>query len=312
MRLLFTSILGLLFVAAFFSFFLLRSVSGYVESPDRMLASAESLDLRSEVVNASASYIANKVASDPTLKEMSVEQLQLIIGGVVTEDWFSSTLRAVHGELHDAIHGAEKNAVLNLRKIKASLKTALSKMKAQALENCQRLLSAEQCQDAEHSSVMIAAFEAQAIAAIDQIEDEVSMLGDLEGEQLKNAEKLSDAFESLETLRMVALLLLILSFAGIIILNNRPLSRLLGVTGVTALVASGCYLLTIAVSNRLASEELSSQFGRLSDEQTRGLSTDWVGKMAGDLIAGSTMPVSMIGVAGVLAIIASILFARRA
>ncbi|MBL4637614.1 MAG: hypothetical protein JKY56_27405 [Kofleriaceae bacterium] len=312
MRLLFTSILGLLFVAAFFAFFLLRSVSGYVESPDRMLASAESLDLRSEVVNASASYIADKVAADPALKEMSVEQLQLIIGGVVTEEWFNSTLRAVHGELREAIHGAEKNAVLNLRNIKASLKTALSKMKAQALENCQRLLSAELCKDAEHSSIMIAAFEAQANAAIDQIEDEVSLLGDLEGEQLKNAKNLSDAFEGVETVRMGALLLLILSLAGIIILNNRPLSRMLGVTGAVALIASGLYLLTIAVSNRLASEELSSQLGRLSDEKMGGLSTEWVGKMAGDLIAGSTMPVSMIGVAGVLAILASILFARRA
>lgn len=311
MRFLFTSILGLLFVAAFFVFFLLRSVTSYVDTPDRMLESAKSAGLHSELVNLSSAYIAKEVASDPSLQEMSVEQLQVIIGGVLTEEWFDKALTTAHGELHDAIIGAEKSAVIDLRNIKTALKGALSDMKTQAMDNCQLLLSAERCSDARVSTEMIASFEAQANAAIDDIEDEVSLLGGLEGEDREQAEELSEVFEGLETVRMVALLFLILSLTGIVVLNHRPLGRMLGVTGGVALLASAVYLLTIAVSNRMASDELASHMGKLSDENLGGVSTDWVGQMAGDLISGSTMPVSLIGVASALAVFVAIFVGRR-
>ncbi|MCP4445352.1 MAG: hypothetical protein GY811_08415 [Myxococcales bacterium] len=85
MRFLLSGLLGLLFLAAFITFFLMSSVVGYVDSPERLVRSAGEGGLRDAIVEHTAEYIAKEVSSDPTLESMSVPELRGIVSGVIRD-----------------------------------------------------------------------------------------------------------------------------------------------------------------------------------------------------------------------------------
>ncbi len=311
MRFLFTSLLGLLFVAAFLAFFLLSSVLGFVNDPQRLLDSANQSEVRTQVVELSSRYIAEKVAADPSLQRMSVPQLQIIVSGVITEEWVEHSLVQAHAALKGAVHGAENNAVLDLRSTKEALRQAVLHLKEQGASSCEKLLGPEHCANADESRQMIATFEARAADAIDQIEDEISLLGDLQGQDRANAKQLKEAFDSLATMKMLALLLMGLCLAGIVALNSSPLLKTVLVTGILAILSSGVYLLTVAVTNQMASEQLASYTLNEGSKEAQEFGRRLVGDLAENLVSGSTLPVAMIGLVGGIAIAMALIFSRR-
>ena len=312
MRLLLSALLGMLFLAAFIAFFLIGSVVGYVDSPDRLVESASKGGLREAIIEQTAEYIAAEVAADPTLETMSVPELRSIVGSVITKAWLEESLVLAHKAFKSAIHGAETTAVLDLRGIKSALGTALSELKGRAEGNCELLLGAEACSDAQASQAMVAAFETQALLAIGQLHDEIDLMKQLHGSQRDDAAKFQEGLESLETVRMLALVVLILSLALFIALNSRPFSRFAISTGVLAVFSSVVYLIIIAVSEGLATDEVAKQSQLDGDTGAAALGAKVATQVVGDAVTGATLPVTMVGLAGlVLLVLGALASARR-
>ncbi len=309
MRLLLSALLGMLFIAAFIAFFLMTSVVGFVNSPDRLVDSARSGGLHEAIVEHTAEYIAAEVAADPTLETMSVDELRVIVKTVITKEWLEESLTVGHRAMRDAIRGAEATAVLDLRGIKSALTDALSALKERSAENCELLLGAEACADTEVATAMIAAFEVQAHRAINQFHDEIDLMEHLHGSQRDQARELSKGLEGLETVRMLALVVLILSLAFFIALNSRPFARFAGAVGILAIISSALYLLTIAVSGDMAADEVAGSGG---ETQAGELGAKLASQLVSDAVTGSTLPVVMVGLGGLVLFVLSFVTARRA
>ncbi len=308
MRVLLSALLGMLFVAAFIAFFLMSSVVGYVDTPDRLVAAAGDGGLHEAIVEHTAEYIAAEVAADPTLETMSVEELRVIVGTVITKEWLEESLRMGHKAMRNAIRGVEEDAVLDLRGIKSALVQALANLKEQSSANCELLLGAEACSDTQISTEMITAFEARAGLAIGQFHDEVDLMEHLHGSHRDQARELQKGLEGMETVRMLALVVLILSLALFIALNSRPFSRFAGAVGLLALISSGLYLLVIAVSESMATDEVAARGG---ETRAGELGAKLAGRLVADAVTGSTLPVVMVGLAGGVLLILSVLSGRR-
>ncbi len=308
MRVLLSALLGILFLAAFVAFFLMTSVVGYVDSPDRLVSAAGEGGLRDAIVEHTAEYIAHEVASDPTLETMSVDELRVIVGGVITQAWLEDSLTLGHKAMRSAIRGVEETAVLDLRGIKSALIEALSALKERGQENCELFLGAEACSDAQVSAAMLAAFEAQAMRAIGQFHDEIDLMEHLHGSRRDQAKQLQEGLEGMETVRMLALVVLVLSLALFIALNSRPLSRFASAVGVLAITSSVLYLLAIAVSESMARDEVAARGG---DTQAGELGAKLASRLVGDAVTGSTLPVTMVGIAGLAFLILGVLSRRR-
>lgn len=311
MRLLLSALFGMLFLAAFIAFFLLGSVVDYVDSPDRLVASASEGGLRDAIVDQTAEYIAKEVAADPTLETMSVPELRSMVGTVITKAWLEDSLRLAHKAFKSAIHGAETSAVLDLRGIKSALGTALSELKIRAANSCETFLGAEACSDEQVSRAMVASFEARALLAIAQVHDEIDLMQELRGSQRDDAEQLQKGLESMETVRMLALVVLILSLAIFIAFNSRPFSRFAIATGILATVSSVVYLIAIAVSESIATDEVAKQTRLDGDSQAAELGSKLATQLVGDAVTGATLPVTMVGIAGVVLLVLGILASSR-
>lgn len=310
MRALLTVLLSFVFIAAFTAFFLLSSVVKYVEEPDRVVETAARSDLRGAVVELTAGFIADRVAADPTLQTMSELELREIVGGVITQDWLDESLVSSHKAVRGALRDAEATAVLDLRETKLALREALSKLRGRAQANCARLLGADACGSAREARVMVAAFEKRADAAIDEITDEIDLLASLSSDERQKATELREGFESLETIRMLGLVVLIMIGAGIIILNARPFRRLIVATGSIAMISSGIYLLALNLSGSFASEALAKETGDTGDRAAT-FTARLVASLVEDAVGGSTLPVALIGVAGFVVVTLVLLLSRR-
>lgn len=311
MRIVLSAIFGMLSLAAFIAFFLLSSVVAYVESPEGIVESANEGGLRESIVEHTAEYIADEVAADPSLQTMSVEQLRGIVGGVITREWLESTLTEAHAAFKSAIHGAEETAVLDLRGIKAALSQALSDLKTRAETSCRDLLGAEACADEQASKIMVAAFEVRALSAIAQLHDEIDLLAQWQGPERHNARQVQEGLESLQTVRMLSLVVLIMSLALFIAFNSRPWSRMAMATGVLALLSSVTYLVVIEVSERMATDEVAKQAGRESTNQAAEIGAELTNRLVADAVSGSTLPVVMVGLGGLGLIVIAMLLRRR-
>jgi len=311
MRFLLSAILGILVIAAFIAFFLLSSVVGYVDSPERLVESTHEGSLRKVIVEQTATYIADEVAADPTLANMSVEQLRAIVGSVVTQEWLDETLITAHGAVKRAVHGVEATAVLDLRGIKLALSGALSDLKIRAESNCAELLGADACSDADASRRMIAAFEARSLVAIGHLDNEIDLLQELQGADRENAVKLQRGLESIETVRMLSLIVLIMGCAVFIAVNARPLSRLLLATGTIASLSSAIYLVAIVMSESRASHEVSLASSAHSSAEAGTLAGRFVHQVIGGAVGGSSVRVGCIGGVGLVLIVLGIAARRR-
>jgi hypothetical protein len=312
MRLLLSALLGMLFLAAFIAFFLIGSVVGYIDSPDRLVKSASEGGLRDAIVEQTAEYIASEVAADPTLETMSVPELRSIIGTVITREWLEDSLILAHKALKSSVHGAEATAVLDLRGIKSALGTALSELKVRAESNCEALLGPEACSDAQASRVMVAAFETRALLAIEEVHDEIDLMQQLHGSQRDDAAEVQKGLESLETVRMLGLVVLIISLALFIAVNSRPFSRFAISTGILATLSSVIYLIAIAVSAGVATDEVAAQAKLEGDTAAAALGAKVATQLVGDAVMGATLPVTMVGIAGVVLIVLGFLASSRA
>ena len=311
MRYLLSAVFGMVFLAAFVGFFLMSSITDYVDSPDRLVESASKGGMRDAIVEHTAEYIAEEVAADPTLKSMSVSELRGIVGGVITTEWLEDSLALAHKALKSAIRGVEATAVLNLREIKAALSRALSDLKNRAEDNCIELLGADACSDAHASKLMVATFEARALAAVGQLHDEIDLMEQLQGADREDAAQLQKGLESMETVRMLALVVLILSLALFVAINSRPFSRLAMSTGTLAIVSCVVYLLVIEVSESRASDEMAKHASGEMSSETATLGARLANQLVGDAIAGSTLPVVMTGIGGAILVGLAILLRRR-
>lgn len=311
MRFLLSALAGLLFLAAFIAFFLLTSVVGYVDSPDRLVASAREGGLRDTIIEQTSQYIVDQVAADSSLQNMSVPEVRGIVAGVITQEWLDGSLTLAHGAVKNAIHGAEASAVLDLREIKTALGQALSNLADRAEMNCENLLGAQACSNAQESKRMVAAFERSANAAIAQLDDEIDLMQELQGSSREEAKRLQEGLESMETVRMLALVVLIMSLAFFIILNHRPFGRFAVATGVLGIVSSATYLVAIAVSEGIAQDALAKQAGREAGPEAGELAARLTNELVSGAISGSTLPVVLVGVAGLALVVVGMLTLRR-
>ncbi len=300
----------MLFLAAFVAYFLMSSVVGYVDSPDRLVESATEGGLRDAIVEETAEYIASEVAADPTLENMSVPELRTIVGTVITKDWLEDSLVLAHKAFKSAIHGAEASAVLDLRGIKSALGTALSDLKVRAESNCEMLLGADACSDEQASRAMVATFETRALLAIAELHDEIDLMQELRGSQRDDAAQLQKGLESMQTVRMLALVALIISLALFIAFNTRPFSRFAISTGILAVVSSVVYLITIAISEGIATDEVAKQAELEGDSGAAALGSKIATQLVGDAVTGATLPVTMVGLAGGALIVLGVLASR--
>lgn len=163
---------------------------------------------------------------------------------------------------------------------------------------------------------MVASFEARALLAIASIADEVDLLQSLQVRDRATATELKDGLESFQTVRMLALVFLIISLAIFIAIGSRPLRVLVLRTGILAMVASAVYLLTVAVSESLAHDGVSKGALRVGekhaiDDQLQQFTAELVRDLVSSAMSGSTMPVALIGVAGFVGVSLVVLLGRR-
>jgi hypothetical protein len=312
MRVIFTTILGFVFVAAFVAFFVLSSTLAYVDSPERLLDSSRRHDWRDAIVTLTADHVAREVAADPSLKEMSMVELRAIVSNAITTDWLEESLRAGHSAIRTAIDGARSDAIFDLRGTKAALREVLVSLKTRSESNCDSLLGPKNCADADASKRMMRDFEREALRAIGQVADEVDLLESLQGRDRSNAKKLQEGLGNLETVRMAALGTLVVSLLLILLVNGSSARRMVVVTALLAILSSAVYFLALGFSSNLAREGSGAVIGGESQDEVREFSVMIAQQMLDDAVFGSVAPVLLVGIVGVAALVVMALRRRRA
>jgi len=305
------SVLALVFIAAFFGFFVLTSAVGFVNSPERSIAAAKESQLREGLVTTAADYISQEMTKNRSLVPMSTDQLRGVLAGVITESWLELSIRTAHQAFSSAIHDAETSATMDTRGLKAALLTSLDALESTASSHCVALLGKEACADTRASRRMVRAFQSQVRRELRQVDDQVNLMRSLTPGSRVRVGKVQRALESMETARMLALVVLITSMALFTVLCSRPRSAML--TSSAKLLAFCClaYLTVSELGDRYLAQELSSLVHSEMQAGAADIVARFSSALAGEVIRGSTFAVATLGVvAAVVFVLTKIIVLR--
>ena len=115
MRLLLTIPLTLLFAVAFAGFFVLDSVARYTADADAFVDTAREARLRKTLIDVTEEFIFGEMQKDPSLATVSRPELRAMIEGVITQEWFDTSVRTAHSAAMAALDEARDSAIVDLR-----------------------------------------------------------------------------------------------------------------------------------------------------------------------------------------------------
>lgn len=260
MRTLITIPLTLVFVAAFVLFFLFDSVARYTADPDAFIETAREAKVRETIVDVTEEFIYDYLRQDPSLQNVSRTELRALVEGVISDEWFHASVRSAHAAALAAIDEAKKSAIIDLRATKQALRDAVQQLQRRAGDACATLMGADACADADHAARLLAVFGARANRAIDGINDEIDILGELTGAQgradSKELELVRKRLGDVRSWRWIGLGTLIVCLLLIALVNGSRLTRMLRATGLAVVLGAGLFLATAGAISAYASDEM--------------------------------------------------------
>jgi len=328
MRRLVTSLLTLIFIAGFCSFFAVQSLVTYARDTDAIVATARAADLRRTGVELVTDVIYQELSGSARLANVPKQQLAVAVREVITEPWVEGAVRDAHAGLVAALDGAGDDAGdragFDMKLTKDSLSRAFVLLGEQVRAKCAVILGPGPCVSSDKAKRAMVAYQNGVQAAIRRIPDRVSLLAALEAsgqaervDAIIDVDTLRRQLDDLGALRWVGLATLGLGLVLIALVNWRPPGRTLQATGTALTAAPIAYLLLARLGTWLgpiliegAGERVRAQYAGA----TAKILTDGMERMLAELVVRALDMargvVIVCAIAGVLLLVASRFFPR--
>ncbi len=258
MRKFITAILTAVFVTGFFVYFALYAPLSLMRNGDAVREIASAASLREHVVEFTTETIHAEVRRDQRLRTVSKSALANMVGSVISEDWFDTTLRQVHTELIAAWDGIAQAPIVDLRQLKDRMHERVKVLSERSDAVCAQLLGAAACADRSRAAGAADAFRRHLDGAVSRLPQEIDLAGVLDGgnggDRGDRGRALAWMRDGLEDefvrrhmveftwFRWGGLGILALVLMLIAALNRRPGARLCRAVGGALFMASAVYL----------------------------------------------------------------------
>ncbi len=274
MRTVLSVIVGLLFVLAFVSYFLLTSIAASVLETDEFVATAKRADLRGVVVDVLHESLEQELATasiDPSFKGIVSAASRQIIEGAMTDEWFYEVLSIAYGGLISLTEEDSSDKLVDLREKKTRLETALLELGDSALRQCSQVAGSS-CRDVQKAKTISRSYRRGVRQVIKAMPDQTNLSRLIKRSlppKLARPEAFRKGLHMIRTIRwgllgaMMGLMLLLVFIA------SSSAGRLFVTVGIVLITAAGIYLAAASIAGSVADSHIRDEFARRLESHAR-------------------------------------------
>lgn len=331
MRAFLTILLATVAVTAFTVFFALHAVLSFVESPDAVAETAAESGVHDWVAAAASRIIGRelpKTQGSELVRAYIDGNVRAEIGRTFAPDWFYESVARAYGGALEVIHRGNTDVVIALAAKRTAFAQGLDAVAENAKRDCAALIGADACRDPQAVRAAMAAYDKTASRLSRSIPDALdisALMSQAEREMARSAgpswETIGRYLDWASTVKLAALIVLIIAFAGIAILARASIGQLYITVGGTLAVSAGVYLITVYVTERLLAtrrleDALAAYAERASLDDAAAAAVAeggvvFLGNAFHAAIHADDAIVIALFAAGVVAVIAGVLLLRR-
>ena len=274
MRTLFSVIVGLAFVVAFVTFFVLHSVLSYLTSPSAIVDAAKTSEVRKLALDAVQRLVSDQLAGEhPQVEAAVMARARTVIDEAVTTEWFYATLADTYPGLVTYIETGNDTKNIDLNATRDRLRTELTELGASVEQHCVDVIGAAACSDSADLRAFMTKYKRAVDRAIAQIPAQTTLRVLLEDAGARGMvadspelERARKGIRAARTVRWVAAVVMVALLFFLIMLNASNLQRALLAVGLVLVASAIVHFITVAAVGGPIRDAVSARIAAHRDQ----------------------------------------------